>query len=311
MKKVLKFLAYPLTAVLATTVNIVLCILSTEFAVSFIRTVSLIFYIFLGGIVLHKIKDKKIKIYSLIFTAFIMIASGIACLVVMADGSDTAVWASIIAFPFSIPVASIFKDYYLEAIYMIAFVISTVLPVLTSYIASKIFELKKKPLKAVLIAVMILICISSAIQSAVTIFSIAKDAIYKDGEFYNAYYDINGNKYESNEEVPYYDKEGNVYYYTYNHPVEEYSEEWYSYVGEMTDKNGKEYNVEDFYVYADGHIFMDKDQAVKMREDLPEDAVTDWTYVDSDGNICGMLMGVSYSSDGEPYFGMGNEYKTK
>ncbi|MDE6111726.1 MAG: hypothetical protein K2F65_07405, partial [Eubacterium sp.] len=212
MKKVLKFLAYPLTAIFVTAVNAALFVLSTEFAVSFIQPVSLIFYIFLGGIVLSKIKDKTTKLGSVIFTALILLAAGIACAAIMSDGNDTAVWISIMAFPFSIPVASIFHEHYLDTIYLIAFVISTVLPVLVSYIVSKIFEMKKKPLKIVLIAVMAFICIGSAVQGALSIFSIAKDSIYENGVFYNAYYDINGNKYESNEEVPYYDKDGNVYY---------------------------------------------------------------------------------------------------
>lgn len=311
MKKILNFLAYPFVTVLAIAVNVGLFFLSVEVAVSFVQTASLIVYIFIGGIIVSKIKDKKIKIYSLIFTAFIMLAGAIACLAVMADGNDTAVWASVLAFPFSNSVTSIFYEHYLETIYMIAFAISAVLPVLISYIASKVFELKKKTIKAVLIAIMALICIGSAIQGAVTIFRVSGDSIYKHGEFYNAYYDMNGNKYESNEEVPYYDRNGKVYYYTYNHPDEEYTGELYSYSGEMTDENGKEYDIEKFYVYADGYIFMDEDKTVKFREDLPADTITDWTYVDSEGNICGMLIDVSYMSTGEPYFGMGNEYKTR
>lgn len=315
MKKVLKFLAYPLVTVLAVAVNTALFILSTEVAVSFIKTVSLIIYIFLGGIILSKINNKKIRNYALIFTAFIMLAGAIVCATAMSGGSDTAVWTGIIVFPFLTAVAQILPGHYLDTIFLIAFVISAVLPVLISYIASRIFELEKKKLKAVLIAVMALICIGSAIQSAVNIFTIYNDDgnFYNeyDGKLYNAYYDMNGKKYMSNEAVPYYDRDGKVYYQTYNHPVEEYSDEWYLYVGEMTDENGTEYDIEDFYVYADGYIFMDKDKTVKIRDDLPEDTVTDWEYVDSEGNICGSILGVSYMSNGEPYFGMGNEYKVR
>lgn len=311
MKKALKFLAYPFVIVLAVAVNAALFSLSTVGAVSFLQTISLIFYVFLGGIILSKINDRKIRNYSLIFTAFLVLAGGIACASVMSGGSDTAVWGGMIIFPIATAVAELFHKNNSDTIYLIAFVVGAVLPVLLSYLASIAFAVEKKKLKTVLIAVMAFICISSAIQGALTIFSVYDDSIYKNGEFYNAYYDINGNKYESYEEVPYYDRNGNVYYQTYNHPVEENSEEWWSYVGEMTDENGKEYNIDDFYVYADGYIFMDKDNTVEIREDLPGGITTDWLYVDSEGNICAHLTVVSYTADGEPCCGMGNEYKVR
>lgn len=311
MKKLLKFSAYPLTVVLAAAVNAALFFLSTVVAISFMQMISLIIYVFLGGIILHKIKDSKIRNYSLIFTTILVLAGGIACAVGMYVSGDTAVWAGMIIFPLSTAFAGIFNEHDFNTVYLIAFVIGSVFPILISYLASLVFGIEKKKLKSVLIAVMALICVGSAVKGAVTISEFAKGSIYENGEFYNAYYDINGNKYESNEDVPYYDRDGNVYYQTYNHPVEEYSDEWYAYVGEMTDENGNEYNISDFYVYADGYVFMDKDNSVDIRDDLNEDMITDWAYVDSDGNICGQVLGVSYTRDGEPYFGMGDQYKTK
>lgn len=312
MKKLLKFSAYPLTVVLAAAVNAALFFLSTVVAISFMQMISMIIYVFLGGIVLHKINDKKIRNYSLIFTTILVLAGGIACAVGMYVSGDTAVWAGMIIFPLSTAVTGLLAmNHYLDTLYLIIFAVSSVFPILISYLASLIFGIEKKKLKSVLIAVMALICVGSAVKGAVTISELGKDSIYENGEFYNAYYDINGNKYESNEDVPYYDKNGKVYYQTYNHPVEEYSDEWYAYVGEMTDENGNEYNISDFYVYADGYVFMDKDNSVDIRDDLNEDTITDWAYVDSDGNICGQVLGVSYTRDGEPYFGMGDKYKTK
>lgn len=311
MKKLLKFSAYPLTVVLVAAVNAALFFLSTVVAISFMQMISLIIYVFIGGIILHKIKDSKIRNYSLIFTTILVLAGGIACAVGMYVSGDTAVWAGMIIFPLSTAFAGIFNEHDFNTVYLIAFVIGSVFPILISYLASLVFGIEKKKLKSVLIAVMALICVGSAVKGAVTISEFAKDSIYENGEFYNAYYDINGNKYESNEDVPYYDRDGNVYYQTYNHPVEEYSDEWYAYVGEMTDENGNEYNISDFYVYADGYVFMDKDNSVDIRDDLNEDTITDWAYVDSDGNICGQVLGVSYTRDGEPYFGMGDQYKTK
>lgn len=311
MKKLLKFSAYPLVTVLVVAVNALLFYFSTVGAVSFMQTISLVFYIFLGGLILNKINDKKIRNCSLIFTLLILLVGGICCALQMSVGSDTASWIGMIVFPFSLAVSGIFPEYYLSTIYLIAFVVGAVLPVLISYIASIVFGIEKKKFKAVLIAVMALVCIGSAVNSTITILKIFDNSIYENGEFYTAYYDINGIKYESNEEVPYYDRDGNVYHYTYNHPVEEYSDEWYSYVGEITDENGKEYDVNDFYVYADGYIFMDLDNSVELRDDLLADVVTDWLYVDVEGNICAPILGVSYTSDGEPYCGMGDEYKER
>lgn len=312
MKKVLKFFAYPLSIMLSAAVNAALLALSSVAAVSFMQAASMLIYIFVCGIILSKIDDKKVKISSLIFTTILVLAGGIACAAAMSSGGDNAVWTGMIVFPFSTAAAGLFlQEHYLDTLYLTVFAVSSVLPVLISYLASLVFGLKKKKLKAVLIAVMVLICIGSSVSGIKTITEIAKDSIYEDGEFYNAFYDMNGNKYASNEEVPYYDRDGNVYYQTYNHPVEEYSDEWFSYVGEMTDENGNEYDVSDFYVYADGYIFMDKDDSVEIRDDINEDTITDWAYVDKDGNICGQVLGVSYTRDGEPYFGMGDEYKNK
>ena len=312
MKKVLKFLAYPLVAVSAVAVNVLLFYVSTVGAVSFMNTVSLIFYMFLGGIVLNKINDKKIRNLSLLFTAIIAaVAAGIISAFHINEGGDTAQWIGMIVFPYSTFINSIFVNNYSDVIYCISLAVGALFPILISYLASLVFGLKKKTLKYILIAIMALYCLSSVVSSVITITSIAKDSIYEDGEFYNAYYDINGNKYESNEEVPYYDREGNVFYQTYNHPVEDYSDEWYSYIGEMTDENGNEYNIGDFYVYADGYVFMDTDNTVKIRDDIDENTITDWAYFDSDGNICGKLIGVSYTREGEPYFGMGDKYKNK
>lgn len=312
MKKALKFFAYPLVAVLAVAVNFLLFYISTVGAVSFMLTVSLVFYMFLGGIVLNKINDKKIRNSSLIFTSIVVF---IAAVVVFAlhvfQGNDTIEWISILVFPFSVFLRIIFVNFYSDVIYCIFLAVGALLPVLISYLASLVFGLEKKKLKYILIALMALCCAGSAVGGAVNIARIAKDSVYKDGDFYNAYYDINGNKYASNEEVPYYDREGNVYYQTYNHPVEDYSDEWFSYVGEITDENGNEYDISDFYVYADGYIFMDNDDTVELRDDIDEFTLTDWAYVDSEGNICGQLIGVSYTSEGEPYFGMGDEYKNK
>ena len=311
MKKALKFFAYPLVAVSAVAVNFLLFYISAVGAVSFMQTVSLVFYMFLGGIVLNKINDKKIRNLSLIFTSIIiLIVFGIISALHILQGNDTIEWISMIVFPLSIPLARMFENSYL-AIYLVFLFIGALLPVLISYLASLVFGIEKKKIKYILIALMVLCCAGSAISGVVTITSIAKDSIYEDGDFYNAYYDINGNKYASNEEVPYYDREGNVYYQTYNHPVEDYSDEWFSYVGEMTDEKGNEYNISDFYVYADGYIFMDNDDTVELRDDIDEFTLTDWAYVDSEGNICSQLIGVSYTSEGEPYFGMGDEYKNK
>lgn len=311
MKKVLKFLAYPLLTALSTLVNFALIYFSSFAASSFLVPVSLIIYLFLGGIILNKINDKKTKNFSLLFTAIITLIGAIICAVQMHGGSDTAGWAGIIVFPFSCYISGLFINYYMQLIYLIAFVIGSVLPVLISYIASLIFGIKTKKLRYILIAVMVLACIGSAVKSAVNIKQIADNSIYKDGEFYHAYFDVNGNKYESYEDVLYYDKNGNVYYQTHNHSAEEYSDEGYSYISEMTDQNGNEYNIHDFYVYADGYIFMDKDNTVQMRNDLGADVITDWMYIDGNGNICSPLYGVYYSQNGEPYFGIGDEYKNK
>lgn len=312
MKKVLKFSVYPLSFLISVAVNAALMAISSVVAVSFMQAASILIYIFLCGIILSKMDDKKIRISSLIFTTILVLAGGIACALAMHNFGDSAVWAGMIIFPFSAVITALFLQVnYSGVLYLVVFAVSSVLPILISYLASLVFKLKKKKLKSVLITIMVFVCIAFSVGGITKIIDIAADSVYKNGEFYNAYYDMNGNKYASNEEVPYYDRDGNVYYLTYNHPVEKYSDEWYTYVGEMTDKNGNEYDVSDFYVYADGYIFMDKDKSIKMRNDLTENVITDWTYVDKNGNICGQVLGVSYNRDGEPYFGMGNEYKNK
>lgn len=315
MKKVLQFLAMPLIIAL----QIAICCLLFDFGsgvgITFILPIALIIYMFLGGYAVSKIESKKIKISSSVFTAVLLVLSFVILFAVSGYSDSTGFIAPLIS-PISNGVSVLFVSSgiieYLSLPYMIITTISSVIPVLIILISSKIFNTENKKIKAALLVVMALICvveIGFGIKGAVSLYE--DSCVGEDGQLYNAYYDVNGNKYEDNADVPYYDTQGNVYYWTYDESIDPYSDENFLYCGELTDEQGNEYDIDKVYVNSDGYIYIDENNELMYRGDIPDDADTDWCYKDKDGNIYSSILGVSYMNDGTPYTGMGNEYRNK
>lgn len=315
MKKVLQFLAMPLIIVLQIAICCLLFAFGNGVGITFILPIALIIYMFLGGYAVSKIESKKIKISSSVFTAVLLVLSFVILFAVSGYSDSTGFIVSLIS-PISNGVSVLFVSSgiieYLSLPYMIITTIGAVIPVLIILISSKIFNTENKKIKAALLAVMALICvveIGFGIKGAVSLYE--DSYVGEDGQLYNAYYDVNGNKYDDNADVPYYDTQGNVYYWTYDESIDPYSDENFLYCGELTDEQGNEYDIDKVYVNSDGYIYIDENDELMYRGDIPDDADTDWCYKDKDGNIYSSILGVSYMNDGTPYTGMGNEYRNK
>lgn len=315
MKKVLQFLAMPLIIALQIAICCLLFAFGNGVGITFILPIALIIYMFLGGYAVSKIESKKIKISSSVFTAVLLVLSFVILFAVSGYSDSTGFIVPLIS-PISNGVSVLFVSSgiieYLSLPYMIITTIGAVIPVLIILISYKIFNTENKKIKAALLAVMALICvveIGFGIKGAVSLYE--DSYVGEDGQLYNAYYDVNGNKYDDNADVPYYDTQGNVYYWTYDESIDPYSDENFLYCGELTDEQGNEYDIDKVYVNSDGYIYIDENDELMYRGDIPDDADTDWCYKDKDGNIYSSILGVSYMNDGTPYTGMGNEYRNK
>lgn len=315
MKKVLQFLEMPLIIALQIAIGCLLFAFGNGAGITFILPIALIIYMFLGGYAVSKIESKKIKILSAVFTAALLILSFVILFAVSGFSDSTGFIVPLIS-PLANSFSYMFVNFeiveYLSLPYMIITTISSVIPVLIILISSKIFNTDNKKIKAGLLVVMALICvveIGFGIKGAVSLYQ--DSYVGEDGQLYNAYYDVNGNKYEDNADVPYYDTQGNVYYWTYDESIDPYSDENFLYCGELTDEQGNEYDIDKVYVNSDGYIYIDEKDEMQLREDIPYEADTEWSYMDKDGNIYASILSVSYMNDGTPYTGMGNEYRNK
>lgn len=315
MKKVLQFLEMPLIIALQIAIGCLLFAFGNGAGLTFMIPIALIIYMFLGGYAFSKIESKKIKILSAVFTAALLILSFVILFAVSGYNDSTGFIVPLIS-PFANSFSYMFVNFeiveYLSLPYMIITAIGSAIPVLIILISSKIFNTENKKIKAALLVVMALICvieIGFGVRGAVSLYE--DSYVGEDGQLYNAYYDVNGNKYEDNADVPYYDTQGNVYYWTYDESIDPYSDENFLYCGELTDEQGNEYDIDKVYVNADGYIYIDEKDEMQLREDIPYEVDTEWSYMDKDGNIYASILSVSYMNDGTPYTGMGNEYRNK
>lgn len=310
MKKVLQYLELPLINVVLTPIIIGLIFsLNIYIGVSVLYFVALIMYIFPAGILFSKIKDNKIRIISAIATVVLYFIVGII-MAIWSNNSDTGDWASMITLPISSFLCNrLFQLGTVSSVFLILF---APLPVLISVGSAKVFATDKKWVKIVgAVCIIALVC-GSAVSSGLGLnemFNGDYSYVGDDGQVYNAYYDMNGVKYEDNRDVPYYDREGNVYYWTYDESVDTQEHFWYC--GEMTDAQGNTYDIECTYVDTEGYVVIDTDNSIEFRENLNFDVETDWCYIDKNGNIYASILGISYLSDGTPFTAVGDEYRDK
>lgn len=305
----------PLVQLLAVAVSVVLMFCGAEIGIPFIIPVSLIIYIFLGGFLFSKIESKKIKILSAVFTAVLLALSYTAAFIASKFNSDSAYFIFLIS-PLSNAAIVLFPQSFLNGFdspfYEITATVLSVIPVVIMVVSAKIFNAKKKQKKKIILIILAVLCVVNFATGIKSMIEMLDDVyIGDDGGIYNAYFDVNGVKYEDDTDVPYYDTEGNVYYWTYDESIDINSDEYYSYIGELTDEQGKTYDIHKVYVNSNGYIFIDENDEIELRDDLPDGAETDWCYTDKDGNIYASILGVDYMSDGTVFTAFGDEYRNK
>lgn len=305
-KDICQFLILPVTIISASMISMIAFVFFNSFGLSFVKLISLITYIFLGGVLFSKIENIKIKISSAIITSILLLCYFVFTLI---DSNDTSVLSSLFIYPLAYSLEALFPKFITDndILHDCVLTVFSVLPVAIIIISSKIFTLKKKSIKVIMIIILTVICIfvlSDSIKSAVE----QSNDTYFDGFNVNRYYyDVNGNKYQDNSEVPYYDVDKKVYYWKYD---DSKADDMF-YCGYFEDELGNEYDINNIYVNSDGYIYIDKNEEMQLRDDLPDDEDTDWCYKDEDGNIYTSILGIDYLDDGTPFTGMGDEYRTK
>lgn len=299
MKRNFKYIAYPLTLLLSVALNIIMFVITPMLFISFSGAVSILIYAFLGGYAVSKIDSKRALAVMLAVMSVIAVVAGVICAKGIDWNSDTWAYYAMLLSPLGATISFTLTAGNLE--FSIARAIITgicfIIPIVISYLSALVFRLDKKTAKKVFAIITALLCAALSVRGVYSFVTNLDET----------YYDMNGEKYVYQSDVKYYDKAGNVYTWTYNDDSGEDS----LYSGELTDKDGREYDIEKAYVYTDGYIFIDDKDEVEFRDDLPSDVTTDWDYIDKDGNICAKVSSVSYNKKGEPWCVMGDEYRTK
>lgn len=296
MKKFLQFMALPLLQALAVLISVVLFAVWNSIGIILMSPILLILHIFLGGYIFSKIEDKKIRVLSALFTALLLIVS-YAIIFIVAQNHMDVMYAAIFISPLGnlLPVG---KLEYMSGAYMVAETICSVIPVILTVISAKIFSLEKKKIRNILLIVLAVLC-------AVSLGTSIKSAVEEGNTV--SYYDMNGVEYVDNSDIPYYDRNGTVYYWTYDTA----KEDDFSYCGELTDERGNKYDIEKVFVDSEGYIFIDENNEITLRDDVPDTVLTGWNYKDKDGRIYTDLLAVEYDSNGKPFTAMGDEYRDK
>ena len=96
------------------------------------------------------------------------------------------------------------------------------------------------------------------------------------------YYDRNGVKYDSGEDVPLFDKDGNEYHYAESPNGFNY----YTYF----DENDNEYDIEYCFISKDGYFYYDKDASLQVDRHF----LTGDKYYDRDGNEYALIVDYVY-----------------
>jgi hypothetical protein len=279
------------------------------FLLNFSLIFALIVYIFLGGFLLLKIEDKNIRIKSTVFVTVLLVIINVA-LVILSYNNIQSVYFLTALSPIQVAIWGLFEANQNLPLFVECLIvgIASLIPVGLSVIFAKVIKIKNKKSKIALVLALFLVCFGFLVKGVISSVEFVNNSyLGDDGTFYNSYYDINGVKYNDNSDVPYYDRQGNVYYWTYN----EHSDESSLYSGELTDSSGNIYDINSVYIDSDGYVFIDENSELELRDDFSDDVMTDWDTCDSDGNIYASILSVSYSSDGTPYTGVGNEYRLK
>lgn len=311
MKRFMKIMAMPLVNLaLVPAITTLFAMHEMATSISFINPLAIICYV-LAGFLFSRIDSKKDKIISTIITLVLTIAMGVVIAVVM-DEYDMGVYYGLFTMPISMALFSLF-GFSLYSTFIIIFLapVSTLISVISGLVFSIGDKKKRKIGSIIVLAITAIAVIGFVISGIITQHNIRKDSyLGDDGAYYSAYFDMNGNKYENQEDVPYYDRQGNVYHWTYdNDKNADYEDDIYDYVGEITASDGTQYSWEIVYIDTDGYLYIDEKDELELRDDIPDDEVTEWDYEDKNGMHYSGILVVEYDRDGTPYVGIGNQYK--
>lgn len=306
MKKVLSFFAYPVMMILSS-VLFALCI--NSYLICFSIPYELIFIVLIGGFILTKTEDKKIRLASTVFTAVLLAAASIAVTLETHFENTDAAYGFLVINPLALGISQcIYHDSWANEILGVIYTVVCVFIPFLSLLCSKLFKMEKGKIKNICFILIAVAIVGSGVWQGVSNANALK-SMTAIGDV--LYFDVHGNSYEDNTDVPYYDTQGNKYYWTTDNEGAESDDSVYDYCGELTDENGNQHALDNVYVNTEGYLYFDTDDSITFRSDLPDDVMTDWCYEDREGNIYTSILGICYDTDGSAYVGMGNEYKTR
>lgn len=309
MKKALQFLYLPLIAFALMPIIMFAGIATVEaYVLSVSIQLSVVVYGFLGGFLLSRIENKKIRIGSVVFTAVLFVLIGIitcyACSV-----SDMGECYGYIFLP-----ATYFEyfQYNDSTLSQVLLVLIAPAPVLVAVIFSKLYSVKLKWAKIVTVIIAVVIAISGAFCIGDVVKYRSEHGIDWLGNGQNIYFDLHGNEYNKRSDVKYYEKDGTAYTLE---EVDGETEDGYAITENyLVDEKGNKTHLDgvtEAYIGADGYLYILDFMSVNYRDDISDDDYTEWEWCDKDGNIYAEIEYVSYTKNGTPYVENGNEFKYK
>lgn len=302
MKKLLSFFAYPVVMILSSVI-FAFCINSYFFYFSI--PFELIFIVLIGGFILSKIEDKKIRIASTAFVSVLLAAASIAVTISLYLENTDAAYGFLVINPLALAISQIiYNDSWGNEILGVIYTVVCAFIPFASLLASKLFKMEKGKIKNICFAVIAVAIVGLGVWQGVSSANALK-GMKMNGQI--LYFDVNGNSYEDDTDVPYYDIQGNKYYWTTDGAESDDS----LYCGELTDEKGNKHSLDNIYVNTEGYLYFDTNDSITDRSDIPDDVMTDWRYEDKEGNIYTSILSICYDTDGSTYVGMGNEYKTR
>lgn len=309
MKKASQFLYLPLIAFVLMPIIMFFGIATMEaYILSVTIQLSVVVYGFLGGFLLSRIENKKLRITSIIFTAVLFVLLAIfTCY--QCNVSDMGAWYGYLFLP-----ATYFEYFQVNdsTVSEILLVLIAPAPVLVSVIFSKLYSVKAKWTKIVAIIIAVVLAVSGSFCIGDVVKYRSEHGIdWLGGEQY-VYFDLYGNEYDSKSDVKYYDKNGNAYTLK---STDSETEDGYSITLNclVDEKGNKTYldGITEAYIGSDGYLYIYDFTYLDYRDDISDDEYTEWNWCDKNGNIYAEIGDVNYLKNGTPYVENGDEFKNK
>jgi hypothetical protein len=167
MKKKLQFMSLLFVQLIVLIFGFV-ALVTGGLLINFSLPFALAIYIFLGGFLLSKIDDKKIRINSIVFTTVLLVIINVV-LAILSFSNDYSVYYLIAFSPIQVAIWNLFEVSLNSAMLSQCLIvgIASLIPVGLSVMFSKVIKIKNRKFKKTLLLILILVCVGFAVRGVV------------------------------------------------------------------------------------------------------------------------------------------------